>query len=175
MYTLWSTGMVKREIAQHVGGLPSYGSPYLGDFAYIVSACSRSGCAVINQSLGCQTIHEFDFGRKECGQLQTAALGFADCITKEFSSRPDWELLKPKVERFIGQWVVLHSLFLKQYFKHYGIKDHNLSAVLRELFKVPYIARLRPYYYFGGLFMAFQHLQADLRRQGLRRLGKPKT
>jgi len=64
MYTLWSVGMVKREIAQEIGGLPDYGSPYLGDFAYIVNACSHSGCAVINQSLGCQTIHDFNFGRK---------------------------------------------------------------------------------------------------------------
>ena len=174
MYTLWSTGMVKREIAQEIGGLPNYGSPYLGDFAYIVATCAHSGCAVINQSLGCQTIHDFNFGRKECGQLKTAALGFNDCISQRFSQRRDWLQLRPKVEKFVGQWVVLHSLFLKQYFKELNITDHNLNSVLGDLFKIPYIRRLRPYYYLGGVFIALQHLQADLRKYGLRRLTKSK-
>lgn len=170
MYLFMSVGMVRREIAQAVGGMPSYGSPYLGDFAFTVSAYSRLGCAIINQSVGVQTVHDFNFGRKECGEMKTAALGFVDCIAKEFSHRSDWPELKPKVERFVGQWIVLHSLFLKRYFKHFKIKDHNLKAILGELFKIPYIGRLRPYYYFGDLFIRFQHLQADLRTSGLRRI-----
>jgi glycosyltransferase involved in cell wall biosynthesis len=172
MYLFMSVGMVRREIAQAVGGMPSYGSPYLGDFAFTVSSFSRSGCAIVNKSVGVQTVHDFNFGRKECGEMKTAALGFVDWMTKEFSSRPDWPQLKPKVERFVAQWIVLHSLFLKQYFKHFQIKDHNLKTILRELFKIPYIGRLRPYYYLGGLFMAFQHWQADLRTYGLNRIRK---
>jgi glycosyltransferase involved in cell wall biosynthesis len=172
MYTLWSVGMVKREIAQEIGGLPNYGSPYLGDFAYIVSACSHSGCAVINQSLGCQTIHDFNFGRKECGEMKTAAVGFTDCITKRFASRPDWTQLKPKVEKFVGQWIVLHSLFLKQYFKEFKVEDHDLDTVLPELFKIPYVRRFRHYFYFGSIFMRLQRLQAELRNYVLRRMRK---
>ena len=174
MYTLWSTGMVKREIAQEVGGLPNYGSPYLGDFAYIVSTCSVSGAAVINQSLGCQTIHDFNFGRKECGEMKTAAIGFSDCIARRFSSRADWAQLKPKVDKFVGQWIVLHSLFLRQYFQEYKIKDHNLFTVLPELFKIPYVRKLRQYYYLGGLFMRLQRFQVDLRNSVLKRMRKSK-
>jgi len=174
MYTLWSTGMVRREIAQEIGGLPSYGSPYLGDFAYIVAVCSHSGCAVINQSLGCQTVHDFNFGRKECSQMKTAATGFRNCVEQRFSKRPDWPQLKQKVEKFVGQWIVLHSLFLKRYFKELNIKDHDLVPALKELFQIPYIRRLRPYYYLGGLFMGLQHLQADLRKYGLHKLIKSK-
>jgi len=174
MYTLWSTGMVRREIAQAVGGLPNYGSAFLGDFAYVVSTCSRSGCAIINRSLGCQTVHASNFGRKECAEMKTAAVGFVECLTKEFSHRSDWPELRPKLERFAGQAVVLHSLFLRQYFRHYRIKDHDLNAALKDMFRVPYIRRLRAYYYLGGAFMAFQQLQANLRRYGLRRLARPK-
>jgi glycosyltransferase involved in cell wall biosynthesis len=170
MYTLWSVGMVNRQIAQENGGLPSYGSPYLGDFAYIVGACSHSGCVVINQSFGCQTVHGSNFGRKECGEMKTAALGFMDCITARFSSRKDWDTLKPKVEKFVGQWVILHSLFLKQYFKEFKIKDHNLYSVLPDLFRIPYVRRLRPYFYLGGIFMAFQRFQIELRTRGLKRM-----
>jgi hypothetical protein len=170
MYTLWSTGMVKREIAQAVGGLPDYGSPYLGDFVYIVSACSRAGCAVVNPSLGCKTVHDLNFGRKECGQMKTAAIGFNECIAREFSKRKDWPELKAKVEKYVGQWIVLHALFLKQYFKEYKIEDHNLFTVMPELFKIPYVGRFRRYYYFGSLFMRLQRFQSDLRNSVLRRM-----
>jgi hypothetical protein len=172
MYTLWSVGIVRREIAQEIGGLPDYGSPYLGDFAYIVSACTHSGCAVINQSFGCQTVHDFNFGRKECGEMKTAALGFVKCIEDRFSKRADWAQLKPKLERFVGQWVVLHSLFLKQYFKEYKIRDHDLNSVLREAFRIPWVRRMRHYYYLGGAFLRFQRLQVELRNGGLRRMRK---
>jgi glycosyltransferase involved in cell wall biosynthesis len=174
MYLFMSVGMVKRDIALAVKGMPDYGSPYLGDFAFTAGSFSRAGCAIINKSLGVQTVHDFNFGRKERGEMKTAALGFVDWMSKEFSNRPDWPQLKPKVERFVGQWMVLHSLFLKQYLKHYNIKDHDLKPIVRELFSIPFIRQLRPYYYFGGLFMAFQHLQADLRRHGLRRLARLK-
>jgi glycosyltransferase involved in cell wall biosynthesis len=172
MYTLWSVGMVKREIAQEIGGLPDYGSPYLGDFAYIVSACSQSGCAVINQSFGCQTVHDFNFGRKECGEMKTAALGFVKCAEDRFSKRTDWAQLKPKVERFVGQWVVLHSLFLRQYFREFKVTDHNLDKILPELFQIPFVRRLRLYYYLGRTFLRLQRLQVDLRNAALSRLRK---
>ncbi len=170
MYTLWSTGMVKREIAQEIGGLPNYGSPYLGDYAYIVACGSHSGCAVINQSLGCQAIHDSNYGRKECGELKTAATGFSGYIKQRFSQRSDWAELQLKMEKFLGQWIVLHSLFLKQFFKEFNIKDHNLYAVLPELFKIPYVRRCRHYFYLGGLFMNLQRMQTDIRNAVLRRM-----
>jgi glycosyltransferase involved in cell wall biosynthesis len=169
MYTLWSVGMVKREIAQQVG-LPDYGSPYLGDFTYIVSACSHSGCAVVNQSFGCQTVHDYNFGREECGQMTKAALGFIDCITSRFSGRPDWAQLKPKVEKYVGQWMVLHLLFLKQYFREFQLDSGQFEAVVPELFKLPFVRRFRLYYYLASIFMRLQRLQSDLRNAALRRM-----
>lgn len=174
IYTLWSVGMVKREIAQEVGGLPNYGSPYLGDFTYIVGACSAKGCVLINRALGCQTVHDFNFGRKECGQLKTAALGFNQCIEKRFGGRADWPQLKPKVEKYVGNWVILHSLFLRQYFKQLNIHDHNLDAILKELFQIPYIRRLRLYYHLGSVFIYLQKKQIQLRHSVLGRMKRTK-
>ncbi len=171
MYLLWSVGMSRREIAQSIG-VPDYGSPYMGDYAYTISICSRSGCVITNRAVGCQTVHDFNYGRKECGELKTAALGFTDFMTKRFSTRPDWSTLKPKLEKFTGQWLVLHSLFLSQYFREFNIKDHNLKSVLPELFKIPYVRRLRHYYYLGRLFMRLQRAQVDLRNYMLHRMRK---
>ncbi len=61
---LWSTGMVKREILIERGGVPDYGTPFLGDYAYMSVMGSHSGCVIINKSLGCQTLHNENFGPK---------------------------------------------------------------------------------------------------------------
>lgn len=169
MYMLWSVGMARREIAQEIG-VPDYGSPYMGDYAYTISICSHSGCVITNRAVGCQTVHDLNYGRKECGELTRAGLGFTDFMTRRFASRPDWPKLKPKLEKFTAQWLVLHSLFLSQYFKQFNITDHNLKSVLKELFRIPYVRRLRHYYYLGNLFMKLQRAQVDLRNYVLRRM-----
>lgn len=169
IYMLWSVGMTKREIAQSVG-LPDYGTPYLGDFVYTVTTCSRAGVVVTNQSVGCQTVHDFNFGRKECGQLKTALLGFVDTLSKRLSDRPDWPTLKPKLERFAGQWIILHCVFLRQYFKQLKLDDSELKATLREILRIPFMKGARLYYYGGAAFLAFQQFQTNLRTFGLKRM-----
>jgi glycosyltransferase involved in cell wall biosynthesis len=171
IYMLWSVGMTRREIAQSVG-MPDYGSPYLGDFVYTVTTCSHSGVVVTNEALGCQTVHDFNFGRKECGQLKSALLGFVGCIEKKFSPRSDWPALKPKVEKFAGQWMLLQCVFLRQYFKHLKIENHDLKQTFRELMTVPFVRRMRFYYYAGAAFIAFQQFLANLRNYGLSRMRK---
>ncbi len=41
------------------GGIPDYGTPFLGDYAYLSVMASDSGCVIINKALGCQTLHKF--------------------------------------------------------------------------------------------------------------------
>jgi glycosyltransferase involved in cell wall biosynthesis len=171
IYMLWSVGMTRRAIAQSIK-VPDYGSPYLGDYVYTVSTCSQAGCVITNQSVGCQTVHDFNFGRKECGQMKMALLRFMESMTTQFSGRPDWPALKPKVEKFVGQWIILHCVFLRQYFKQLKIDDSELKATLREILKIPFMRRMRPYYYAGVAFLGFQRFQVNLRTYGLKRMRK---
>jgi glycosyltransferase involved in cell wall biosynthesis len=169
IYMLWSVGMTRRDIAQSVG-LPAYGSPYLGDFVYTLTTCSRAGVVVANQSVGCQTVHDFNFGRTECGQLKTALLGFVNTVTERFSNRADWPSLKPKLEKFAGQWIVLHCAFLRQYFKQFKGDDREFKRVRKEIFRIPFMKGMRLYYYAGAAFISFMRFQSDLRTHGLRRM-----
>ncbi len=169
IYMLWSVGITRRDIAQTIC-VPDYGSPYMGDLAYTVATCSQAGCVAINTSVGCQTVHDFNFGRKECGQLNTAAVGFIGWIEKWIGTRNDWLALKPKVEKFVSQWVILHCVFLREYFKHTKQDDSELKATLREIYKIPFICGKRLYYHAGGAFLAFQRVQAHLRNYGMRRM-----
>lgn len=171
IYMLWSVGMTRREIAQAIK-VPDYGSPYLGDYAYTVSTCSHGGCVITNQSVGCQTVHDFNFGRKECGQMKMALLRFMETMTNQFSGRSDWPALRPMVEKYAGQWMLLQCVFLRQYFKHMKIENHDLKQTFRELMTVPFVRRMRIYYYAGAAFIVFQQFLADLRNYGLSRMRK---
>src|SRR6185369_8136549 len=48
---LWSTCIVKKEVLVEKGGVPEYGTPFLGDYAYLSTMGSHSGCVILNTSL----------------------------------------------------------------------------------------------------------------------------
>ena len=73
---LWSTSIVKREILVKAGGVPEYGTPFLGDYAYMSVIGAAGGCVILNRSLGCQTLHNENFGRKQNEQIPVAANNF---------------------------------------------------------------------------------------------------
>src|SRR5205085_5843376 len=73
---LWSTAIVKRDVLEKIGGVPEYGTPFLGDYAYMSSIGANSGCVIINRSLGCQTLHKENFGRNQNEQIAVAAKNF---------------------------------------------------------------------------------------------------
>lgn len=138
-YFLWSTGMVRRDIALEIGGMPDYGSPYLTDFGYIVLAGSHSGCVTINTVLGRQIVHDGNFGRSESAQMKVALEGCRSYVTRRMSQRADWPQLSPMMDRFLGKWVVRHALFLRRYFKLQKLRSKTLDDSLIEIFKLPYM------------------------------------
>lgn len=143
-YVLWSTGVVRREIALEIGGMPDYGSPYLTDFGYICLAGSHSGCVTINSLLGHQTVHNKNFGRQEYEELYLALKGCYEYITQRMSFRSDWSQVRPLFENFLANWIVNHSLFLIKYFKLYKINyTDKLNKVLNQIFQLNYMKRFK--------------------------------
>lgn len=171
MYLLWSVGMVRRPIAQAIG-MADYGTPFLGDFCYTASACSQAGCAIINYPIGHQTVHQQNFGRQECADLHRALWGFYGEMEKRFATRPDWPAIKIKVESFLGHWMVMHSLFLRQYFAYYRQDPADFHQALKELFQVPFMKRFRIYYLLGSAFFKSRKLQESAIRFVLQRMQK---
>lgn len=117
-YFLWSCGIVDRKLAQNIGGMPDYGSPYLTDFGYILLAGTKNGAIVINKILGEQTIHSSNFGRKEFYELIEASENFIIYIRKKLN---DCNIGKGKsidlnkLELFASRWLVNHLLFVNKY------------------------------------------------------------
>ena len=141
---LWSTCIVKREIIVEMGGVPDYGTPFLGDYAYIGIMGSHSGCVIINKSLGCQTLHKENFGRNQNDQLIIVANNFPKYLESKMSGLKNWSRLKGQIHNFVALNMVSHLSFLKSY---PGIDRPSLLKAEKDIFALDYIKKYKLKYY----------------------------
>lgn len=162
---LWSTGMVKREILIERGGVPDYGTPFLGDYAYMSIAGSHSGCVIINKSLGCQTLHNENFGRNQNEQLVIAVKNFPEYLASKMSYLKDWPVIKQQVYNFVGIWIITHLAFLHKYNED---EDGSLTKAERDIFAIDFIRKYKLKYAikrkFPGLHDQLVALKRKLRK-----------
>ena len=136
---LWSTCMVRKSIIIEKGGIPDYGTPFLGDYAYLSIMSSHSGCVVINRSLGCQTVHSENFGRNQNDQLVTAVRKFPEYVGERLKHLPLWPSIEKQMLNFVGLWVVSHLAFLNTHFRKGN--DNSLRNAQTEIFKIDYMKK----------------------------------
>jgi glycosyltransferase involved in cell wall biosynthesis len=139
---LWSTCIVRREILVKLGGIPDYGTPFLGDYAYM-SVASTQGVVVLNRALGCQTIHKENFGRNQNEQLPVLTRNFPVYMESKLSYLPEWPEIKKLMERFFGLWITGHMAFLHHYYQKNGLDNKSLIEAEREVFKTDFIQKFR--------------------------------
>ena len=141
---LWSTAIVKRAVMIEQGGVPDYGTAFLGDYAYMSIMGGHSGCAVVNSALGHQTLHKQNFGRAQNKQLAILAPRFMEYVSAKLSHLQEWPVIKKNMEHFVAVWLVRHLAFLKAY--SISKKDWDnlkeLEDVEKKIFYIPF---LRPY------------------------------
>jgi len=145
-YFLWSTGMVKRDIALRIGGMPSYGSPYLTDFSYIALAGSQEGMVAINTLLGYQTIHSENFGKLSNCTLAEGTIYARDFIINNLPAQLLTARLRRSIDNFIGWWVVSQLVWMRKLAKFDKELDASLAQQIRVLITKPFFIRLYPRY-----------------------------
>jgi glycosyltransferase involved in cell wall biosynthesis len=146
---LWSTGMVKRDILIERGGVPDYGTPFLGDYAYMSIMGSHSGCVIINRSLGCQTLHNENFGRNQNEQLIIAAKNFPEYLASKMSYLKEWPVINQYVQNFVGVWIVSHLAFLHKYAVDKGA---TLAKAEKEIFALDFMKQFKLKYFIKRRF-----------------------
>ena len=144
---LWSSCLVKREVLIKMGGVPEYGTPFLGDYAYMSTMAVDSGCVIINKSLGCQTLHDENFGRNQNEQIPVAARNFPGYIEQKAGHLPGWEEIKKRMLRFVALWVVSHMAFLHGYYTKTGQYSANFRTTEKEVFKINFLKKYKVKYY----------------------------
>jgi glycosyltransferase involved in cell wall biosynthesis len=162
---LWSTGMVKKDILVKNGGVPEYGTPFLGDYAYMSANAADSGCVIINHSLGCQTLHNENFGRNQNEQIPVAAKNFPAYVEKYAGHLPEWPEIKPLILRFTALWVVSHMAFLHHYYKQTGKKGTGLEKAEDEVFSIPYVKKFSTKYRIKKNFPAMHDFLVSVRKK----------
>ena len=157
---LWSTAIVKRSVMIEMGGVPDYGTAFLGDYAYMSIMGGHSGCAILNKALGHQTLHKENFGRAQNEQLVILAPNFLDYVSTRLSKLKHWPVIKKNMEHFVAVWLVRHLAFLKAYSMS-GKDSENLKEiedVEKKIFRTQF---LRPYklkYFLLTRFPAFHDM-----------------
>jgi hypothetical protein len=162
---LWSTAIVKREILIEIGGVPDYGTPFLGDYAYMSSIGSHSGCVVINRSLGCQTLHNENFGRTQNEQLLIAAQNFPLYVEQKVAHLAEWEDIKRRMLKFTALWVVSHISFLHHYYKSSGMYDKSLAEAEKTVFRIGFIRKYKTKYFIKKNFPALHDLLVRFKKK----------
>jgi len=157
-YTLWSTGIVDRNVVQRMGGVPDYGSPFLADFAYIGLAGSYAGFVAVNTSLGYQAVHAENSGFVEPHDMKQAASGFHDWLSQRLGHRPDWLSLRAVMERFIGTYLIGNLLAMRKFVQTKDPSSATAIALAREkaeILSIPYVHSQRYKYHLLALASSF--------------------
>jgi glycosyltransferase involved in cell wall biosynthesis len=149
---LWSTCMIKKEVLANMGGIPDYGTPFLGDFAFMSIASTDKGCVVINKSLGCQTIHKENFGRNQNDHLPLLAKNFPAYLDNKLSYLKEWPDIRKIMLRFFSLWITGHMAFLHHYYKKQNLPDNGLYEAEKEVFKNDFIKKFRIKYFLKKRF-----------------------
>ena len=177
-YTLWSTGIVRRDIVLGMGGVPDYGSPFLADFAYIGLAGSYQGFVALNTSLGCQAVHSENSGLVKPHDMRLAASGFHDWLTQRWGQRSDWPSLQVRMERFIAVYLIANLLVVRKFLKTKDPSSETAIALSREkaeILSIPYIRARRHRYYLlaaANSFPRTKRLAGTVKRMIFRTLAK---
>lgn len=161
---LWSTCMVKRELLIKKGGIPDYGSPFLGDYAYMSIAATEKGCVIINKSLGCQTLHRENFGRNQNEQLPIVAVNFPKYLEEKLSYLENWPSIKKLIYHFTAHWLVEHITFLYHY-KGAGTTNlESLDVAQKQVFAIDYIKPLKLKFFLKKNFRSFHDLIVSIKK-----------
>ena len=144
-HILWSTGIVKREIALSIGGMPDFGAPYNTDFGYLVLSGAREGAVLLNTSLGCQVVHGQNYGYTEADfdKFYITPAAFYNSIMDNLPSGFDIENLKQPLQTFIARWVVEYAVSIKKFLHDKKISDKDFDIYAKKIFKISYLKKWR--------------------------------
>lgn len=140
---LWSTAIVKRDVLLQQGGVPDYGTAFLGDYAYMSVVAAHSGCVVINKALGHQTLHKQNFGRNQNEQLLVLGNNFINYVSQKLNHLNDWSIIEKRMQHFVAVWLVRHLGFLKAY--SISANDKENIADLNKIEKTIFTSFLKKY------------------------------
>lgn len=166
-HLLWSTGIVKREIAVEIGGMPDFGAPYNTDFGYIVLSGAHSGAVLINVSLGCQVVHGANYGYTESDfeKFFITPDAFYSWVMKRLPARHDFSGLKKHIETFLGRWVVEYAVSVKKFLRDNKLSDKSFNTWAKKIFRIHYLRKWKWKYLIAIHFPGFFEVLVEIKKR----------
>jgi len=142
-HLLWSTGIVRREIALEIGGMPDFGAPYNTDFGYIVLSGAHSGAVLVNTSLGCQVVHGANYGFTESDfeKFYITPQAFYNWIMDRLPKNADYSSLRQPLELFTARWTVEYAVSVKKFLKTKHLPDKEFNKYVKKVFHIPFLRK----------------------------------
>jgi glycosyltransferase involved in cell wall biosynthesis len=119
---LWSSCIIKKNIALQVGKIPEYGSPHLADHAFIVMAGSINGGVIVNKMYSKLTSHDSNFSKLNISYYLEGCKGFYETIIKYYESSTRFKYIKTALNKHLQTWFIRSIFTLK---KHYTTSNKN--------------------------------------------------
>jgi len=166
-HILWSTGIVKREIAISIGGMPDFGAPYNTDFGYIVLSGAQQGAVLLNTSLGCQVVHGTNYGYTESDydKFYVTPDGFYNWVIERLPKGHDYKGLDGHIETFLGRWVVEYAVSIKKFLRDNKRKDIDFDNHVDKIFKIPYIRKWKKKYWLATRFPKLFEILIEIKKR----------
>lgn len=126
---LWSSCIIKKNIAIQIGKIPEYGSPHLSDHALIAMAGSIDGGIIINKMYSTLSSHDSNFSKSHLDSYKIGCLGFHETLTAFFKNHSRFPHIKKAIDAHLKSWFITTIFVLK---KHYTVVDKKKN-VLNEI------------------------------------------
>jgi glycosyltransferase involved in cell wall biosynthesis len=166
-HLLWSAGIVKRDIALKIGGMPDFGAPYNTDFAYVVLSGAQQGAVLINTSVGCQVVHGTNYGYTEADyeKFYITPNSFYRWVMERLPKDHDYTGLDKLIETFLGRWVVEYAVSIKKVLNENKKIDRNFEDHVRKIFQIPYLRKWKKKYFIASRFPNLFEILVDIKKR----------
>jgi glycosyltransferase involved in cell wall biosynthesis len=166
-HLLWSNGIVKREIALAVDGMPDFGAPYNTDFGYMVLCGSYEGVILLNRALGHQEVHGANYGFTESDfeKFYITPDAFLSWIMHRLPKKHDYTGLQKLMKEYLGRWAVSYAMSMKKFMDDKNLPDQNFQQFLRKLFQIPYLRKWKMKYKIAVMFPNLFEVLIEIKRR----------
>ena len=145
---LWSTGIVRRDIAIEVEGFPDYGTPHMADNSYILLSGVRAGCVYVNTALGYRAIHNENYSYREANyeSIYQAPEKFYRWTVDRLPPALNTPELRQQLEYVVGRDMTVYVISIKKMLQAQGVDSKTFEEFRQRFFKLPFLRKWKRKY-----------------------------
>lgn len=164
---LWSVGVMRRDIALAIGGVPNFGTPHLADCSYILLGGVREGCVYVNRALGARVIHDENYSYAEANYetIYKAPEGFYNWTIQRLPPVMNTPHLQKLLVHFVGRDMTIVVIAIKKMLQLQQVKSEKFEDFSRRFFNISFLRKWKRKYYIAvhfprlfELFLSFRNL-----------------